>query len=442
MREMARDLVGKVAGGYRIGDVLSRGEASTVYEAEHSASGRRAVVKVFSLDLPRDKGVADRLVSQVRRSTEIKHPNLVEVLDVGIVDHKGKRYLYVVMARVKGESLRQRLAAQPDRPLPLALALQITSDVGAALNALHEQGVAHGALDSGAVLLGKQDAGEDEVPVRLLDPAGAIVQAHVDGEEPLPARKQDDLKDLAALLEEMLDPGQEAPADMPQAILPLRQRNREVPVRVDAAIRRALGGPGQDAKEGEFPSVASFLAAVLGTGDTLPFSSRPEEVPARRSGGISMGWVVGLLAVAGGVGLWLHNREPAGPVAVAVDMARPASTPDLMAIADLTSVDGAQRSPVPSIDQAGANRPDLATPADLASPETQQVAPPKKRPHRAGPPIPHIRGPIDYNPNLKMTPLPEPAAAKPAGNPEAPKVKPKRPKRTGPPIPSLRLLRP
>src|SRR5579883_358692 len=107
---MARDLVGKMVGGYRLGEALGKGRASTVYEAEHAASGRTVAVKVYAADLSRDKNAAARLVAEFQKATAPRHPHLAEVLDAGTVEHKGKRYLYVVMERLRGETLRQRLA--------------------------------------------------------------------------------------------------------------------------------------------------------------------------------------------------------------------------------------------------------------------------------------------------------------------------------------------
>lgn len=420
---MSRDLTGKAVGGYRLGEVLGRGAHGSVYAAEHSASGRKVAVKVFAADLSRDKNAAARLVVEVQKATAVKHPLLVPVLDVGTVEHKGKRHLYIAMERLEGESLRARLQ-KDDRPLPLHLALQIACDVGAALNAIHREGKSHRALDAGAVFLLAGGEADEEI-ARVLDLGTARVlgaeRGDKEDEKGEEAGQQEDLRALALLLKQMLA-GKEAAADAGPG--PLRLRNREVPVHVDVAIRRALD-PDQSQSR-SYPSVAAFVADVLHVGPLLPSLGVWSEggvlpPPPRVRGGINVGWVVLALAGVGGVGWWLYHREASGPLPVA-DLSPPAQ----VAAADL----GAERRDL-SVAVAVAAAPDLGAAPDLAAPAAAPEAPHKKRPKRTGPPIPPLRAP-DGSAGV----APAPAAAAPAAPAAAPPRK--RPKRTGPSIPPLR----
>ena len=150
---MSRELSGKVAGNFRLGEPLSRGSASTVYAAEQTDTGRPAAVRVFAVDLSRDKAAAAKLVSEVTRLTAIRHPNLVPVLDVGTVENKGKKFLFIAMERLHGESLKARMEAQAGKALPLHIALQTASEVGGALQAIHRAGQVHQRVSAGAVFL-------------------------------------------------------------------------------------------------------------------------------------------------------------------------------------------------------------------------------------------------------------------------------------------------
>ena len=106
---MSRDLSGKTLGGYRFGEVLARGAQSTVYAANQGESDRPVAVKVFLSELPKDKAAASRLVSDVQKVTATTHKNLVPVIEVGSLEWKGKRHLFIAMERLHGESLKSRL---------------------------------------------------------------------------------------------------------------------------------------------------------------------------------------------------------------------------------------------------------------------------------------------------------------------------------------------
>lgn len=439
---MARDLVGKAVGSYRLGEVLGRGRGkdSTVYAAEHMSSGRKAAVKVYAADFSRDKNAAARLVSEVQKATAVKNAHLVEVLDVGTVEHKGKRHLYVAMELLEGETLAKRLESRAGKALPLAQALQIASDVGAALQAMSRAGGRHGGLSSdsvflarpGEILVGEMDEPDEVVKVLGLGDA-RVLAADPEGEAK--TGQSDDVKALALLVQEMLGGGEVTGGGAP--LLPLRLRNREVPVHVDMALRRALGHAA-----GGFTSCAALVAALLGQEDVVPsvgvWSTDGLMPPVGGRSNVAVGWVVvGALALAGGgIGLWRHFSQP-GPVQVA-DLAPPKAEPDLLPPPDQGPGQG---------DQAGA-ADQMPAPPDMAD-----TVPARARPKRTGPPIPPLRGPADYDPNYKAPAEVKPVEVKPAEvKPEASPLQPEtkqppaeaparrnRPKRTGPPIPPLRL---
>lgn len=435
---MSRDLAGKVVGAFRLGEITGwgKGPSATVYEAEHAASGNKVAVKVYSADFAKDKNVAARLVAEVQRATQVKHPNLAEVLDVGTTEHKGRRHVYVAMELLKGETLQSRLSGRKG-PLPLPLVLQIVSDIGAALQAIHRQGGAHRALSAAAIFLASADGDEGEVTAKLMDLGAAQVEAQAAG-EPLPKGDgvaMEDIKTLARIVREALS--------KPDGQGPLRAQNPGLPARVEHALATALGELG----EGGYANAAAFVAALLGAGappSVGPWSSDGVSVPLPPRPGIGMGWIVGSLAVVGGVALWLTHREPQGPTPALGDLAgAPAAARDL-ATAATVAVDLAAAAPE-ARDAAVAKAADAATAApaaDLAAPKVEApVEPPRKpRPRRTGPPIPPVRGPLDWNPNLSFQAAPVTDQAAPAAPQEPAKTesKPKRPKRTGPPIPPLR----
>jgi putative nucleotidyltransferase with HDIG domain len=122
-----------------------------VYYAEHPVIGRRAAIKVLSQEL---SGSADRLdsfITQLKVVGGIRHPNIVDVLDIGQMPHSGTAgpghdadLTFVVMEMLEGESLGERLerSGPMDEPATCRMLVQIAAAVGAA----HDRGLVHAAL--------------------------------------------------------------------------------------------------------------------------------------------------------------------------------------------------------------------------------------------------------------------------------------------------------
>lgn len=475
---MSRELSGKVAGSYRLGDPLARGSASTVYAAEQTDTGRAVAVRVFSVDLSKDKAAAAKLVSEVARLTAVRHPNIVSVLDVGTVENKGKKYLYVAMERLHGESLKARLSAQAGRALPLHVALQIASEVGGALQAIHRAGLCHQRVAAGSIFLAapsdeeRRSDPDAEDRVVLLDLGTALaLGASETGKPARPAKPQDDVRCLALLVQEMLggagEPAKgEAKGEIPGAaqgatqgttqgttktdddgggehpLLPLRFHNRKVPARVDAVLRTALGEPAfaESSRNERLDSPAALVAALLGAPDATPalgaWSADGRAAMPRPRTGTSWLWAGGLALVGGlGVGYWLYQSDqPVGPAAAA-DLSAPAPAPDLLMppapdLAAPPRVDAAlptarqqARFPIPPLRDAAAPAipPKPAAPTGLAKPAaaTPAAAPAGSATSAPSAPAAPAAAPAANKPTAPAT---TPATSTPA--PGAPSPKP------------------
>lgn len=343
--EQPSSLVGKTFGGYRLGELVDSAPHSAVYAAEQTSSSDKVTLRLFGVDLSRDKSLAARLVADLQKASAVQHPVLVPVRDIGTADWKGKKYLYIASERIEGETLKARLARTS--PLPLGTALNIASEVGAALQAIHRAGGTHRHLEPGSILLakGKGSGDDSDDQVRLLDLGAALVPINDSGQGqgkgPKGGKVQDDIRSLAHLVQEMLGGVAATPATGSQAVLPLRLKNRQVPARLDAVLRAALGDTLGTDKGSRFESVASLVAALHGTPDTQPsFGSWSEDgrtLPRpRASTSPGLMWAALLAVLVGaGVGYWLYSQEPAGsvpvpppgPVPPAVTAPAPSPTP-------------------------------------------------------------------------------------------------------------------
>ena len=150
----------ELEGRYRILRRLGEGGMGAVYEAEHTAIGRRVAIKVLHAHVARMPDAVKRFAREARAAAEIGHPNIVQVFDTGT--HLGEPFL--VMELLLGETLADRLA-RADR-VSSEWACRITGHVLSALAAAHAKGFIHRDLKPENVFL---LSGELEPTVKLLD---------------------------------------------------------------------------------------------------------------------------------------------------------------------------------------------------------------------------------------------------------------------------------
>jgi len=141
-------VIGTLIGGYRVVTELGGGPTGMVYYAEHPLIGRRAAIKVLASNLSEGPRL-DRFLTHLKIVSSIRHPNIVDVLDVGRMPDpafpNGSRELtFVVMEMLEGETLGERLERleQLDETSAVRLLVQMASALGAA----HDRGLSHDSL--------------------------------------------------------------------------------------------------------------------------------------------------------------------------------------------------------------------------------------------------------------------------------------------------------
>jgi hypothetical protein len=132
-----------VDGRYRVVRRLGAGGMGAVHEVERISDRER-----FALKRMRGKADADTLARFAREAqiaAELRHPNLVPVIDVGISDGA----LFLVMPVIAGGSLDHERARFGDA----AWARPLLAQIAAGLAALHDRGIVHRDLKPGNVLI-------------------------------------------------------------------------------------------------------------------------------------------------------------------------------------------------------------------------------------------------------------------------------------------------
>src|SRR5689334_11526087 len=103
-------------GPYRILRELGAGGMGRVHLAERDDLEGPVVVKRMNAELAADARFRRRLLREAEVAADLQHPNVVRVLDTGVIDDQ----VYLVMEYVPGSSLAGLLAASRPEPLPLA----------------------------------------------------------------------------------------------------------------------------------------------------------------------------------------------------------------------------------------------------------------------------------------------------------------------------------
>ena len=140
-------VLGRVIANHRLVAEIGSGGMGRVYYAEHTVIGRRAAIKILNPAISRDAAITSRFLNEAKAVNEIRHPNVVEITDLG---NEGDLH-YIVMQFLEGETLGERLerAKVLDEPSALRMARQISSALGAA----HERNIIHRDLKPDNVFL-------------------------------------------------------------------------------------------------------------------------------------------------------------------------------------------------------------------------------------------------------------------------------------------------
>jgi len=130
------EIVGQTVSHYRVLSKLGGGGMGIVYEAQDLRLGRHVALKFIPEHLAKDPHSLERFMREARAASLLNHPNICTIHD--IEDNNG--HPFIVMEKLEGESLKQRIHGQP---LDLDDLLDIALQVADALAASHAKGIVH-----------------------------------------------------------------------------------------------------------------------------------------------------------------------------------------------------------------------------------------------------------------------------------------------------------
>jgi serine/threonine protein kinase len=148
-------------GGYVIRACIGRGGMARVYRAEQAALQRPVALKVLDRWVLEQPQGSQRFLREARAAAAIKHPNVVDILDVGVWQERP----YIVMELLSGTDLETHLlnhGVMSDSQV-VELALPII----AGMMAVHDAGVVHRDLKPSNIFLA--NGADGEIIPKVLD---------------------------------------------------------------------------------------------------------------------------------------------------------------------------------------------------------------------------------------------------------------------------------
>jgi serine/threonine protein kinase len=141
-------------GAYEIGALIGHGATASVFEGVHTGLGKRVALKVLHEHLTADEEMRARFVREGRVASQLDHPNVVGILDVGVEGDVA----YLVMERLDGQDLAALLRER--RRLSVTDALDVVLPVAAALIFAHDRGIVHRDLKPANIFLSRDRHGD------------------------------------------------------------------------------------------------------------------------------------------------------------------------------------------------------------------------------------------------------------------------------------------
>ena len=319
--------VGDRVGSYLLKEVLGEGGMGTVFVGEHTVLKRQDALKVLLPEFCSEPTVVKRFFHEARAVNLIHHPNIIDIKDfVEGDDHPP----YIVMEYLEGESLSHYI--RHNAPIAPETVVAIATQVCSALQAVHDQGIAHRDLKPDNVYLQKEPdgtlkatlldfgvakfLGDQETFLKTLSGA-AVGTPEFMAPEQIVGETVDhriDIYALGVILYEMLTSkqpfsattvGELVTAHLTLDPVPPAERLAElgadpIPPELNDIVLKCLAKEADD-RVGSMEALRKMLRVGIGeTTSPLPMPALEDlgRRPAKRSGSGRMGLIVGGVAAA------------------------------------------------------------------------------------------------------------------------------------------------
>jgi serine/threonine-protein kinase len=136
----------RIAGRYKISKMIGQGGMAKVYLARDLILDRDVAVKLMAYDFHNDEDSIRRFKREALSTTELVHPNIVNIYDVEEADNP-----YIVMEYVEGKDLKKYI--HDHHPIPYKKSLAIMQQILEAVEYAHSNGIIHRDLKPQNILI-------------------------------------------------------------------------------------------------------------------------------------------------------------------------------------------------------------------------------------------------------------------------------------------------
>ena len=144
---------GREIGKYVIVKRIGKGGMGEIYLARHKTLGTYRALKVLPKEMQEDNAkFYERFIREAKLASEIRHPNVVAVMDIETDTSFG--FSYIVMEYIDGGSLRRILKS--NKNLPEEQSVVIVEAIASALRAAEEHNIVHRDIKPDNIMFTKQ----------------------------------------------------------------------------------------------------------------------------------------------------------------------------------------------------------------------------------------------------------------------------------------------
>lgn len=148
---MVNRLEGKTLGDYHLLEKVGQGGMTTVYKALALSRSQIVALKILSPYIAQDENFRTRFQREVDLLREMRHSNIVPILDYGEQD----LYAYIVMPYYPKGTLGDRMRTNPFDPFEIG---RLMRQISSALTYAHAKGVIHRDVKASNILI--HDSGQ------------------------------------------------------------------------------------------------------------------------------------------------------------------------------------------------------------------------------------------------------------------------------------------
>src|SRR5258708_7122639 len=153
--EKSDPMIGARLGDYTVYALIGRGGMARVYEGLDEKLGRKAAIKVISVEHDQNDEMTQRFIREARAAANLDHPNIISVYQFG----ESSSGYYMAMKLIEGNTLLSILKKlkQQKTYLEPEMIVAIVAQISSALDYAHSKNVIHRDIKPSNIMLNEDN---------------------------------------------------------------------------------------------------------------------------------------------------------------------------------------------------------------------------------------------------------------------------------------------